>query len=38
MEEQILEILKNSDKALDFHEINDMLGFNTVEELKELIK
>ena len=38
MEEQILEILKNSDKALDIHEINDMLGFNTVEELKELIK
>lgn len=38
MEEQILEILKNSDKALDIHEINDMLGFNSVEELKELIK
>ena len=38
MEEQILEILKNSDKALDIHEINNMLGFNTVEELKELIK
>ena len=38
MEEQILEILKNSDKALDIHEINDMLGFNTLEELKELIK
>ena len=38
MEEQILEILKNSDKALDIHEINDFLGFNTVDELKELIK
>lgn len=38
MEEQILEILKNNNKALDIHEINDMLGFNSVEELKELIK
>ena len=38
MEEKILEILKNSDKALDVHEINDMLGYNTVDELKELLK
>ena len=38
MEEKILEILRNSDKALDIHEINDLLGFSSVEELKELIK
>ena len=38
MEEKILEILEKSDKALDVHEINDMLGYKTVEELKELLK
>jgi len=38
MEEKILEILTSSDKALDIHEINDLLGFNSVDELKELIK
>ena len=38
MEEKILEILKTCDKALDVHEINDMLGYNTVDELKELLK
>ena len=38
MEENILAILKETDKALDIHEINDMLGFTTVDELKELIK
>ena len=38
MEEKILEILTGSDKALDIHEINDLLGFNSVDELKELIK
>ena len=38
MEENILSILKETDKALDIHEINDMLGFTTVDELKELIK
>jgi len=38
VEEKILEILRNSDKALDIHEINDLLGFSSVEELKELIK
>ena len=38
MKEQILQILKQQDKALDVHEINDLLGLTTVEELKELIK
>ena len=38
MGEDILNILKETDKALDIHEINDMLGFTTVDELKELIK
>ena len=38
MEEKILEILSSSDKALDIHEINDLLGFSSVDELKELIK
>ena len=38
MEEQILDILKKEDKALSVHEINDSLGFTTVDELKELLK
>ena len=38
MEEKILEILKHSDKALDIHELNDLLGLTSVDELKELIK
>ena len=38
MEEKILEILSSTDKALDIHEINDMLGYQSVDELKELIK
>ena len=38
MEDKILEILKNSDKALSVNEINDLLGFKTVDELKELLK
>ena len=38
MEEKILELLKKSDKALSVNEINDLLGYKTVDELKELLK
>ncbi len=38
MEEKIIELLKNTDKALSVTEINDSLGFNSVDELKQLLK
>lgn len=38
MEEKILELLKKSHKALSVNEINDLLGYKTVDELKELLK
>lgn len=38
LEDKILEILKNVDKALSVYEINDALGLTTVDELKELLK
>ena len=38
LEERIIELLKNSDKALSVTEINDGLVFSTVDELKELLK
>ena len=38
MEEQIIDILKKSDKALSVNEINDILGYKTVDELKDLLK
>jgi len=38
MEEKIIELLKNSDKALSIDDINDALNFKTVDELKELLK
>ena len=38
LEDRILEILKNENKALSVYEINDALGLTTVEELKELLK
>lgn len=38
MQEEIKELLKKSDKALSVNEINDLLGFNSVDELKELLK
>lgn len=38
METQILELLQKEKKALSVHEINDALGFKTVDELKELLK
>lgn len=36
MRNDILNILKNSDKALDIYELHDMLHINTVEGAKEL--
>ena len=38
MEERILKILNENNNALDVHEIESLLGFNTVDELKELLK
>ncbi len=38
MKDKILEILKDSNKALSVHEIEECLGFKTVDELKELLK
>lgn len=38
MKEQILQVLKNQDKALTVYEINDLLGLTTVDELKDLLK
>ena len=38
MEERIIELLKNTDKALSVEEINDGLGFDSVDELKQLLK
>ena len=38
MEEKILSLLSSSDKAYDVHEINDYLGLNSVDELRELLK
>ena len=38
MEDKIIELLTNTDKALSVNEINDDLGFSSVEELKELLK
>lgn len=36
MRDDILNILKNSDKALDIYELHDLLHIKTVEEAKEL--
>lgn len=38
MREQILELLKIEKKALSVTEINDALGFHSVDEFKELLK
>ena len=37
MEEKILDVLKEND-ALTVYEIEDLLGFNSVDKLKELLK
>ena len=36
MRDNLLNILKNSDKALDIYEIQSLLGINSVEEIKQL--
>ena len=38
MEDKIIQILSEDNVALDVHEIEARLGFNTVDELKELLK
>lgn len=38
MQEKIKEILKENEKALTVYEINDLLGFKTADELKNLLK
>ena len=38
LEDRIIDLLKNTDKALSVTEINDSLSFKTVDELKELLK
>ena len=38
MREEILSLLKNSDKALTVYEIQDFLGVNTVEGTAEVIQ
>lgn len=38
MEEQILEILKQDNRAFTVYELNDLLGLKTVDELKALLK
>ncbi|MDD4607640.1 MAG: ribonuclease R [Bacilli bacterium] len=38
MEEQILELLKKSKKALTVYDINDAFNFKTADELKNLLK
>ena len=35
MRENIINVLKNSDKALDIYELQDRLNIDTVEETKE---
>ncbi len=38
MKEQIIEVLRESKKALSVHEINDFMNLTTVDEFKELLK
>ncbi len=38
MEDKIIKILSEDNGAMDVHEIEARLGFNTVDELKELLK
>src|SRR5574344_1848937 len=38
MQDKILELLKTENRAFSVDEINDALGFKTVDELKELLK
>ena len=38
MEEEIIKLLKQEEKALSVHEINDLLGLKTIDEFKTLLK
>ena len=38
MEDKILEILKDAKKALSVHELEEALGYRSVDKLKELLK
>ncbi|MBE6149713.1 MAG: ribonuclease R [Firmicutes bacterium] len=38
MEQEIIDLLKSTDKALSVEEINDTLGLKNVEEFKQLLK
>ena len=38
MEQNIIDLLKSTDKALSVEEINDLLGLKNVEEFKQLLK
>ncbi len=38
MKDDIINVLKNSDKALDIYELQDLLRINSVEETKEFIE
>ncbi len=38
MENKVIDILSGENKAYSVYEIEDILGFNTVDELKELLK
>lgn len=38
MEDKVYEILKKENRALGVYEINDLLGLNTSDDLKELLK
>ncbi|MGN0973984.1 MAG: ribonuclease R [Bacilli bacterium] len=38
MKDKIIELLRNSDRALNIQEIYDSLGFSTVEDMKALMK
>ena len=38
MEDKVLNILTNENKALSVYEIKDLLGITDVEDIKELIK
>lgn len=38
MKDKILNLLKENDKSYTIYEIKDMLGFNTTEEIEEMLK
>lgn len=38
MREQVLQILKNTERALTIHEINDIMGYKSTDDFKSLLK